>query len=106
MKFKFMLFTVTEERSECKIYRTVQEDNREWSAISDKIGTTKCEDDETFLGAPLWIRFNSSIGETMQIAEDCPSKVENADSLLEHSYCGALKRGWIKGGHPSIDEGE
>ena len=92
---------------QCESYRALKEDNREWARKSSALiePGSGCNDDQTFEWN-TWVRFQAeTTNNSMMIADGCLSTVHNTTALLKHSYCGALYRGWIMGGHPSIEEG-
>ncbi|XP_066919339.1 uncharacterized protein [Clytia hemisphaerica] len=93
---------------QCHNYTVIKDETRRWSAISDLesvLNTTTCKDDSAF-PQNTWIRFDKEIGNgTLRITNDCPSVSTNQTWLRTNSLCGALFRGWIKGEHPSVDEG-
>ena len=98
------------QADQCESYRTLKEDNREWSykstALKEPSSIGGCNDDKTF-PPNTWVRFmEEKTNNSMMIADGCLSTVQNTTSLLRYSFCGALYRGWVKEGHPSIEEGK
>ena len=94
---------------QCHKYTVIKDASRRWSAISDLsdvLNTTTCKDDSAF-PQNAWVRFDKeNENGTLRLAHDCPGAISDASLLKTKSYCGALFRGWIKGDHPSVEEGE
>ena len=88
----------------------IKGDDREWNTLTTL--NTKvpiCIDDNTFVQRK-WIMFarEGDVSQSMRLAENCPSLVTNASSLLKDGSlyeCGAVYRGWIEGSHPTSHEG-
>lgn len=98
-----------QKNDQCQSYHTIKEDDREWAykaaALAEPTSSGGCNDDKTFR-PNTWTRFYAERqNNSMMIADGCLSRVSNETSILRYSYCGAVYRGWIMDGHPSIEEG-
>ena len=78
-------------------------DERQWNKRSSLPSGNDCYDDEPFT-SEAWVRFETMQNQSMRVAENCPRTVETSSEGDAH-FCGAIYRGWVRGNHPTMDEG-